>query len=205
MGVILPAFEALKENLDTGDILLFGGESRFSKAIKKLTGGRWSHAALVARVSPESPPLLWEATLSPELADVQTQEIGQGVRLFDLEQWIAYYGEETAIRRLRVERTEEMKTTLLDFYYEAAGRPYEKNRLEMLRSVYDGPLGKNHQPGTDSFFCSELVAEAYQRMGLLPNFPPSNEYTPRDFSTECKKPFPLLLGATLDPEVLVCG
>jgi hypothetical protein len=33
-----------------------------------------------------------------------------------------------------------------------------------------------------SLFCSELVAEAYQRLGLLDESTPSNEFTPADFS-----------------------
>jgi hypothetical protein len=97
-----------------------------------------------------------------------------------------------------------MRAALLAFYQEARGRPYERNRLELFRSVYDGPLGDNRKEDDTSFFCSELVAEAYQRMGLLPPNPPANEYTPHDFSSERKKPLPLQLGATLGPEVLVC-
>jgi hypothetical protein len=89
-------------------------------------------------------------------------------------------------------------------YHEARGRPYERNRLELFRSVYDGPLGRNRKEDPTSFFCSELVAEAYQRMGLLPASPSASEYTPRDFSSARRKPLPLLLGATLGDEVLVC-
>jgi Permuted papain-like amidase enzyme, YaeF/YiiX, C92 family len=203
-GVLLPAYDELRPDLDCGDVLLFGGDSRFCRAIKRLTGGRWSHTALVARARPDSPPLLWEATLSSTIPDVVTREIAGGVRLYDLEQWIRHYAGETAIRRLQVERTDAMRQALLDFYNEAAGRPYEKNRLEMLRAAHDGPLLRNREPTTDSFYCAELVAEAYQRMGLLPTKPPSNDYMPKDFSSECRRPLPLLLGATLDAEVLVC-
>ena len=202
--LLLPAYEELRPDLDYGDVLLFGGDSRFCRTIKRLTHGRWSHTALIARAHSDGPLLLWEATLSSTIADVVTHEIAGGVRLYDLEQWIRHYAGETAIRRLRVERTDAMRASLLDFYNEAAGRPYEKNRLELLRAAYDGPLGKNREPTTDSFYCAELVAEAYQRMGLLPTTPPSNDYMPKDFSSECRRPLPLLLGATLDAEVLVC-
>ncbi len=33
----------------------------------------------------------------------------------------------------------------------------------------------------NSFFCSQLIAEAYQRMGLLSRELPSNAYLPVDF------------------------
>ena len=203
--VLLPAFEELRLDLDSGDILLFGGDSRFCRTIKRLTGGRWSHTALIARARPDGPLLLWEATLSSTIPDVVTHEVAGGVRLYDLESWIRHYAGETAIRRLRVERTDEMRSSLLTFYNEAAGRPYEKNRLEFLRAAYNGRMIRNRKPTTNSFYCAELVAEAYQRMGLLPTTPPSNTYMPKDFSSECRRPLPLLLGALLDAEVLVCG
>jgi hypothetical protein len=201
---LLPAFEELRGTLDCGDVLLFAGESRFSRGIKLLTRSHWSHSALVARAHPDGPPLLWEATLDTDLADVATHEIAPGVHLYDLEHWIGHYGGETAIRPLRVERTDAMRAALFAFYQEARGRPYERNRLELFRAVYDGPLGRNRKEDDTSFFCSELVAEAYQRMGLLPEKPPANEYTPHDFSSERRTPLPLMLGATMGPEVLVC-
>lgn len=203
-ATLLPSFADMQDYLDSGDILLFAGESRFSRAIKRLTGSHWSHSALVARPHAAGPLLLWEATLDTDLADITTHQISSGVNLYGLEHWIRYYGGETAIRKLKVERTEAMRAELLTFYHEAKGRPYERNRLELFRAVYDGPLGRNRKEDQSSFYCAELVAEAYQRMGLLPASPNANEYTPHDFSSERRKPLPLLLGATLEPEVLVC-
>ncbi len=202
-AALLPAYAEVEAILDSGDVLLFAGESRFSKGIKRLTGSHWSHAALIVR-KPGSPPLLWEATLDTDLADIATHEAAPGVHLYGLEHWLRHYGGETALRRLRVERTPAMQSALLAFYQEARGRPYERNRLELLRSVYDGPLGRNRKEDDASFFCSELVAEAYQRMGLLPATPAASEYTPKDFSTDRKQPLPLLLNAALDPELWVC-
>jgi hypothetical protein len=58
--------------------------------------------------------------------------------------------------------------------------------MELLKAAYDGIGGKSSGEDLSSLFCSELVAEAYQAMGLLPEYPkglPSNEYTPLDFSS----------------------
>ena len=204
LAALLPAFDELAPSLDSGDLVLFGGESRFCRAIQRFSGCQWSHVALVARPRAGGPLLLWEATLGTDIADLVTHEISPGVHLYDLAHWIRHYGGETAIRRLATLRTDKMRLALLAFYYEARDRPFERNRLEFLRSVYDGPLGRNRREDPSSFFCSELVAEAYQRMGLLPAAPPANEYMPRDFSSQATRPLALSPGAALGPEVLVC-
>lgn len=118
-ATLLLSFGDLRESLDSGDVLLFAGESRFSRGIKRLTRSHWSHSVLVARPRVGGPLLLWEATLDTDLADVATHEVAAGVNLYDLEHWIRHCGGETAIRRLRVERTDAMRAALLAFYYEA--------------------------------------------------------------------------------------
>jgi hypothetical protein len=204
LATLLPAFDELAPSLDSGDLVLFGGVSRFCRAIQRFSGCQWSHVALVARPRAGGPLLLWEATLGTDIADLVTHEISPGVHLYDLVHWIRHYGGETAIRKLTVPRTDKLRLALLAFYYEARDRPFERNRLEFLRSVYDGPLGRNRREDPSSFFCSELVAEAYQRMGLLPAAPLANEYMPRDFSSQSKRPLALPPGVSLGPEVLVC-
>jgi hypothetical protein len=203
-GELLPAFEELRPALDSGDVLLFGGDGLVCSTIKAVTRSRWSHVALVVRPHPAGPPLLWEATAAPELPDLVRHEIRPGVNLFDLEQWVRHYAGRTALRRLHVARTEAMRAALLAFFHEVHGRPFEQRRLQLFRSMYDGPLGANREEDLSSLFCSELVAASYQRMGLLSPHPPSNEYTPRDFSSDRETPLPLLLEASLGDEVIVC-
>jgi hypothetical protein len=77
-------------------------------------------------------------------------------------------------------------------------RPYEKNKIELIKAAYDGPMGDNDK-NLSSLFCSELVAEAYQCLGLLSAEPPSNEYTPKDFAEEAN--LELLGGASLGKEI----
>ena len=95
-------YEDIRENLKTGDIVLFSGKGGISHGIKLVTNSKWSHVGMVLRL-PDS------------------------------------------------------------------------------KAAYDGPLGHNEED-LSSLFCSELVAEAYQRIGLLTSAMPSNEYTPKDFA-----------------------
>ena len=77
--------------------------------------------------------------------------------------------------------------------------------MELIKAAYDGWLGEN-QEDLSSLFCSELVAESYQRMGLLSSASsalPSNEFTPKDFSSDGKPPLKLLKNAKLAKEIFV--
>lgn len=100
-----------------------------------------------------------------------------------------------------------MYKELMKFQREVQGRKYEKNFVQMAISAFDFKedyLGflKNSEEDLSSIFCSELVAEAYQRMGLLGSKKNSNEYTPKDFSSEGDKDNPLLLGK-LEKEIYI--
>ena len=82
-------------------------------------------------------------------------------------------------------------------------RPYETKKLELMRAALDGPFDRlGSSEDLSSLFCSELVAEAYQAMGILPEHgggKPSDEYTPGDFAGHLA----LLRGATLGPVVRI--
>ena len=103
-----------------------------------------------------------------------------------------------------------MLKALLDFIYEVKGRPYEKNLLELFKAVYTSPTDTGTAKSTDdlsrfrfilfyfcfpgpaialnfiyiSLFCSELVAAAYQKMGLLGVGFKTNAFVPKDFATD---------------------
>jgi hypothetical protein len=197
------AYAELRPRLATGDLVLFGGKSTLCRRIQRLTGSSWSHAALLFCDPGADDVRIWEATSSGDLKDLDTGRTGPGVRLTPFGAWVALYGEQIAVRRLAVERSSERMAALAGFRREMAGRPYEKHRLQLLRSLGAGPLGRNAEPDLSSLFCSELVAAAYQRMGLLRDRPPSNNYTPKDFSSDRRPRLRLLDGATLGPEIFL--
>jgi len=53
----------------------------------------------------------------------------------------------------------------------------------------------------EGFFCSELLANAYIYIGILPENPPASHYLPVDFSTD--KMLNWQNDATLGPEYLI--
>jgi len=100
--------------------------------------------------------------------------------LVPLSSRLATYKGEVGIRRIGKPLTMDQLTALRLFRHEIKNRPYEKDYIELIKSVYDGPFGQNTQYLT-SLFCSELFAEACIRMMLITDEEPSNEYTPADF------------------------
>ena len=104
------------------------------------------------------------------------------------------------------EQRRDIYQHLLQFRQEVQGRPYEKSTIELILSsmkVEEGFLSflRNEHEDLSSIFCSEFVAAAYQRAGLLPRTGrPSNDYTPDDFSSA--KGMTLEFGE-LEPEVYI--
>ncbi len=200
MNLRTVTYEQIRPDLATGDLVLFSGKGGFSAGIKWFTRSRWSHVGMILVIPEWDTVLLWESTTLSSLKDVESNTARRGVQLVSFSDRLRNYGGEVAVRRLRIDRTDRMQQALSSFRNEVRDRPYEEDTVELIKAAYDGPFGDNTED-LSSLFCSELVAESYQRMGLLPNDPPSNEYVPNDFASTGPG-VPLLAGA-LDQEVLV--
>jgi hypothetical protein len=197
-------YEEIRGQLQTGDIVLFSGRGRASQGIKWLTLCPWSHVGMVLRMPPGAGPLadtvlLWESTNFDNLKDVLEGVARRGVQLVLLSERVQVYPGEIAVRPLSVQRDEAMFEALSALRMKLRNRPFEEKKLELLRAALDGPFERwRSSEDLSSLFCSELIAETYQALGLLPDHPdakPSNEYTPRDFAGDLA----LLRGAVLGP------
>lgn len=185
-------------SLKTGDLLLFSGNGAWSNLIKLFTRSQWSHVGMIFRTD-EGSCFCFEADVD-SMSDFFKKR-GVGVRMVPLKKKLNTYVGRIATRSLlglSLTDLEEIQVKIISFITEVKNRPYEKSIIEFIRSAYDGPFGENITEDLSSIFCSELVAAAYQRFGLLPHHPPglpSNEYTPADFS---RKTLTLLKGKLSD-------
>ena len=192
--------EQMRDKLKTGDLVLFSGKGGISAGIKWATLSRWSHVGMIVVLPEYDFVTVWESTTLSSLVDLDTKVPHKGVQLVPLSSRIDGYGGEVAVRQLEgVSFDEGDLKKLMQLRRELAGKKYEQDTIELIKAAYDGPLGRNSEDLT-SLFCSELVAEAYQRLGLISEEKPSNDYTPSDFSE--KKQLKLLEGA-LGKEVLL--
>ena len=125
--------------------------------------------------------LLWESTTLSSLRDIVSGKARKGVQLVALSERLRTYDGAAAVCRLKgAALGDEAMKALAAFRHEVRGRPYEQSKLELIVSVFRRWCGFGED--LSSLFCSELVAEAYQRMGLLAPHVPSNSCTPADFA-----------------------
>jgi hypothetical protein len=200
-------YSALRSELKTGDLLLFSGKGGISAGIKFFTISKWSHVGMVYKfesaLDPKGSIFCWESTTLSNVKDAESGKLTKGVQRVELSERLEKCfasGYDICVRPLSKPLTEEMVITLNNFRHVVSGRPYEQNMVELLKSAYDGFLGENKED-LSSLFCSELVAEAYQKMGLLTEKTPSNEYTPKDFSSY--RNISLELGYKLGDEIAI--
>jgi len=192
-------YKNLRATLKTGDIVLFSGKSPVSAMIKLTTKSPWSHVGMVMRLESYDTVLLWESTGLKDIPDVEDGTAEMGVQLVPMSERVASYDGEVSLRSIDNYTCDETTyQTLSKFRRAERKKPFDWNILEAFKAAYDGPFGKNNEDFA-AYFCSELVAETYEKMGLLPGTEPANEYTPRDFSSA--ESLALLRGAQLENEM----
>lgn len=191
-------YNNLRDSLKTGDIILFSGKGLLSTGIKIGSSCHWSHVGMIVRFNKPDVVLLYQSSPLSKVHDYTHRAPKPGVQINVFSETCEHYDGDIALRRLNYDLSDTMLDALSSFRQEMKHRSFETSTLEIIKAAYDGPLGNNEED-LSSLFCSELIAAAYQRMGLINYQLPSNEFTPRDFSE--KGSLPLLLGASLGREI----
>ncbi len=152
--------------LRTGDILLFSGRGLTSEVIRVFTRSPWSHIGMVVFL-PDSPePLVLESTTLGESDDVRLGKPVAGVSLVSLDTKLKDYPGSVAVRRRHGPDLSENQDRLLQrLLRRLMHRPY-KNYL--FCNAIDVLTAFRRKPDQRGWFCSELVAELYRRLGWLP-------------------------------------
>lgn len=175
-------YDTIRKNLKTGDVVLFSGKGAISHGIKLFTFSKWSHVGMVLRLPDTDTVFLWESTTLSNLADAIDGKNKKGVQLVLMSERIRTYDGDACVRHLQDFEVDNVKyEKLMALRKTLRNKPYEKDQIELIKSAYDGPWGHNEED-LSSLFCSELVAEAYQCLGLISNKVPSNEFTPKNFA-----------------------
>ena len=175
--------ETFRKVACTGDLLLFRSHSLAGSLLRCATGSAYDHVALVLRYSLDEIAIL-EATSQDGVAIVRYDD-------FFYHGWLRLYKRIT-LRHLELPRTDEFMQNMKNFIENSLGKSYKLNPKKLLRTV---------DPGTEEdFFCSELVAAAYKKLGLLPAELPARSLWPKDFAEGSRL---VLLQGSLSPEMPV--
>jgi hypothetical protein len=187
----------------TGDIILFSGRHPLHRRQQERTNCPWAQVGLLLRLPGQSGVFVFESTRISECRDVFLGRVVHGVQLVRLAERVGSLPGDVAIRTVRPPLGGLRESRLIEFAMAVHGRPFNDNRWEAGRAFYR----RNRSSGGAGYFCSELVAAAYQRVGLLPPPPggmSANNYIPADFSSAYPRAMlPLTPGFELGPERLL--
>lgn len=152
----------------TGDILLFSGRDWAAKAQRFVTRSKYDHVALLLRYS------------SDQLAILEATSL-EGVRVllwtdFLKFKWHLLYSR-LVYRPLEYERSGKMLRELEVFIREVRGMQFQLSAAKLMGKSSDSETQKG-------YFCSELLATAFKRCGLLRPEAVASKYWPGHFSTE---------------------
>lgn len=186
---------ALLNMLKTGDLVLFTGQGLARGLFRWFGRTAWMHVGLVVRAPDDPEPLLWEAGCEGPRRG--TSVVRVAVRL------AAFRGKMSA-RCLDRPLAGAQHRGLEALRQEMAERTRPRGLLDLMGAADDGWLGTRRDilgDPTDA----ELVAEVYQRLGLLPDLVHggmlSSEYRPRHFAEA--HALELKNGYRLGPELLL--
>jgi hypothetical protein len=181
--------------LKTGDLVLFTDEGRSRGLFKWLRPRSWAHVGLVLREPGDPEPLLWEAR-------------GQGPRrrsvVVRLAPRIAGSPGRVSVRCLNQPLTASQRGRLNALRRDWTTPAPRRGLLDLMAAADGGWVGtKTEDLGEPTG--AELVAQIYQRLGLLSDVaqggPPPSRYRPRRFAARAG--LELKHGYALGPEVVL--
>ena len=185
----------------TGDLWLFRGASAADQAIRAVTNSPVNHVGMTVALD-DLPPLLWHAELGQSLLDVWAGKHHRGAQLHDLHdavlQWRTRYRQRAWLRQLQTPVTRAMEDEVLRVVARMDGTPFPATAALVTRWLRG--RARRSAP-VETTYCAEVVASAYQAMGLLGTDRPANWYDPGSFSSGDR--LRLLGGAMLGDEIAI--
>lgn len=168
-------------DLATGDVILYCGRHPLHVRQQELTSCPWAQVGLILRL-PGVGACAFESTKLSECIDVWSGSVIRGVQVVRLADRIGAFSGRIAFRRLEPRLPGRAVEQLGSYAARVHALPFNDSKWTAVRAF----RRKNPESSRGCFFCSELVAEAYQQVGLLPAPPeglPSSNYIPADFSS----------------------
>ncbi len=170
-------YRNIRDQLQTGDIIAFGGDYFFSKITKFITSSQVSHVATIL-IDDDKRIRFFESSIG----DMYPEH--EGVHLQKISDILPFYNGDVWILRLKDEFRAKLDMDRLEKYlYAQLGKDYDydgliKSGVDILDDL--GFTTTVTRRDDDKFFCSELVIAAYMAAGGIPSNVNSAEVTPKD-------------------------
>ena len=178
-GTETETFDNFMKNCNNGDVLLFRGNKTHNKLLRGITQSKFDHVGMVIRGP--SGPYLFDAT-------------GDGICLhtfakFQRKKWYKPY--QYVCRRSLQWLDENQKIVAMPEKHVDLLHKFVENTVGMHYRLSPSSLlhksKKKMSKKKKGYFCSELVAAAYQAIGILPlDKPQAQQYWPGTFQFTLK-------------------
>lgn len=152
-------YEALREQLHTGDLVFCSGSYLFSRAIQRLTRSVWSHVGIVYRDEHLQRVFILES------------ETGIGVRLVPISKYLRdYHGRrrpyrgQIVVARVDPEPGDERVRQAVSYGMDLLTKPYDNFEIVRIAARIAFRIGRRTRDR--KFICSELVDECYRAAGV---------------------------------------
>lgn len=152
-------YKAIREDLQTGDIVFCNGNYLFSKLIRRFTNSIWSHVGVIYK----------DETLSRVL--ILESEKAFGVRLAPLSKYIKdYHGKNkpykgmVVVARLVPAISKEKLNKAISFGLDELTKPYDN--WEVVRVAIRTFFGIGKKERNREYICSELVQACFNQIGV---------------------------------------
>ncbi|MCG8689563.1 MAG: hypothetical protein MI892_32115 [Desulfobacterales bacterium] len=187
----LLSFDQFTKRLNTGDIILFHGDSDFDGVTDYLECSPWAHVGMIIN-GENNKTYLWESTIKSNVKDVIDLETKGGPQLVLLKDRLTndvvikdHSG--WAFRKLKV--SDALRSSFDEALEQIISIEHEKDIPSAVGVFLEVALGRYLKTETNEqkIFCSELMVLTYMQMGLVSKDAIPNGYEPKDFSSGSHK------------------
>lgn len=164
------------DTVDTFDLLFLSGRLEGENVIKVLTGSYYSHVSLLIREA--DIPYVWEADLG---SGYRT-----GPRIMRLEDKLSRWKGDRygMVRRYFSTSQRPQLSDLINIVKDCTKLSMNTDMMSWLFSSMPDSYFYKYFTRTDSVFCSELVADTLQKLGMMVKVRPPSYYSPQDFASD---------------------
>ena len=187
----LSSIDELKDNFETGDLIFLSGNTFNEKCIKTITRCGFSHVAMIVK-RPNGVVMLFECDLGQRARD--------GVRLIHFDQKLKYYRGSRVGGWMKLKSSRQPQQHIIErIVGENVGHGMVKSFHTYFLANYPESLLYEWSRDTNRTFCSELIADTYQKLALMKGDHIPSYYTPKHF---LEKTAPLMDDVELEDVVL---